>query len=60
MLVGPITRARAKMLEESFENLTKSFVEEKHQEWAKKEKTKLNRPNIESGQPKTLIVAQWQ
>ena len=57
MLVGPITRAREKMLKESFRNLAKSFVEKIYQEWAKEEKTKLNGPNIESGQPKTLIVA---
>ena len=60
MPVGPITRVRVKMLKESFGNLPKSFVEEMHQEWAKEEKTKLNGPNMESGQPKTLIVAQWQ
>ena len=54
MPVGPITRVRAKMLKESFGNLAKSFMEEMHQEWAKEEKTKLN------GQPKTLIVEQWQ
>ena len=60
MPVGPTTRAGAKMLKESFGNLAKSFVEEMHQEWAKKEKIKLNGPDMESGQPKTLIVAQWQ
>ena len=52
MLVEPITRARARMLKESFGNLVKSFMEEMHQEWAKEEKTKLNRPNIESSSPK--------
>ena len=49
MPMGPITRARAKMLKESFGNLAKSFVEEMHQEWAKKEKIKLNGPDMESG-----------
>ena len=57
MPMGPITKARSKMLKESFRNIAKSFVEKMHQECAKEEKTKLNRPNIESGQPKTLIVA---
>ena len=56
--VGSITRVRVKRLKESFENLAKSFMEEMHQEWAKEDKTKLKGPNIESGQSKTLIVAQ--
>ena len=49
MPIGPIKRARVKRLKEGFGNLTKSFVEEMHQEWVKEEKTKLNRPNIKSG-----------
>ena len=36
--VGPITRARAKRLKESFRNLVNLFVEEMHQEWVKEEK----------------------
>ena len=55
--MGLITRTRAKRMKESFENLAKSFVEEIHQEQVKKEKRK---PNIESEQPKTLIMAQWK
>ena len=60
MPMEPITRMRAKRLKEGFGNLAKSFVEVRHQEWAKEEKIKLNGPNIESGQPKTLIMTQWQ
>ena len=52
MPMVPITKARAKRLKEGFENLAKSFVEEMHQECAKEEKMRLNRPNIESGSPK--------
>ena len=55
-----MTRARFNMLKKTFGNLAKSFVEEIHQEWTKEEKIKLKRPNIESGEPKTLIMARWQ
>ena len=60
MPVEPIIRARTNMLKESFGNLAKSFMEEMYQEWAKEEKIKLNGPNMENKQPKTLILAQWQ
>ena len=49
----------SKEAERNFGNLAKSFMEEMHQQWAKEDKTKLNGQNIESGRPKTQIVAQW-
>ena len=70
--MGPITKARVNRLRDDFENLAQSFffflwsnlahsfVKEIREECGKEEKSKLNGPNIKSGQFKTLIMVQEQ